>query len=230
MSIKSTGASREPQGSGPGRAASRTAQAVEALRTMIVDGEFAPGEVLREVEISEQLGVSRNTLRECFRLLDHVGLVVLAPYRGASVATPTVASILDIYRVRRIIEGQAILGSFPGHPAVAQVRRAVERGREAALGGDWRGVGSADIEFHRGIIQLADSPRLTRVFAELSAELRLAFGVIDDPEYLHAPFLELNGSLLELLEAGEAAKAQRLLESYLQRAERVLVSAYERRG
>ncbi len=209
---------------------SRADEAATALRDLIIDGALLPGAPLREVELSEQFGVSRNTLREAFRMLAHEGLLTQVPYRGACVATPSITSIIDLFRVRRIIECQAIAQAFPKHPAVNRMRAAVEASAVAREAGDWRAVGTANIAFHSAVIALTDSARLARIFNQLSAELRLAFGLVDDPEYLHAPFIDRNGEILACVEAGETARAAEILDTYLVRAERLLLAAYERLG
>ena len=57
--------------------------AAERLRTLIIEGELAPGARLNERELSERLGVSRTPLREAFRMLAADGLLVQLPNRGA---------------------------------------------------------------------------------------------------------------------------------------------------
>lgn len=198
------------------------------LRDRIIDGSLTPGAPLREAELAEQLDVSRNTLREAFRVLSHEGLITQVPYRGAFVTTPTITSIIDLYRVRRMIECQAVSQAFPKHPAVARMRAAIEVADRGRNEGDWRTVATANIAFHDAIIALADSARLTRIFKLFAAEMRLTFGLVDDPEYLHAPFLDRNREILRLVEAGETEQAAQALDTYLVRAERLLLAAYER--
>ena len=57
-----------------------------ALRTRILDGELAPGERLRELELAEAYGVARHSLRAALRALAAEGLVTIEPNRGARVA------------------------------------------------------------------------------------------------------------------------------------------------
>ena len=61
--------------------------AAERLRTLIIEGELAPGARLNERELSERLGVSRTPLREAFRMLAADGLLVQLPNRGAQVVS-----------------------------------------------------------------------------------------------------------------------------------------------
>lgn len=208
--------------------ASRADETAADLRSLITDGTLAPGERLPEARLAERFGVSRNTLREAFRLLSQDGLLTHLPNRGACVAIPTITTIIDVYRVRRLVECQAVAHAFPRHPAIARVRMAVEQALDARDRGDWRTVGTANIAFHRALFELSDSPRLLRLYRQLAAELRLAFGLIDDPEYLHAPFLEFNQRILRHLEAGESTEAAETLEQYLLSAERLVLAAYER--
>lgn len=207
---------------------SRSVEAQHALRGLITDGTLAPGTRLREAELSEQLGVSRNTLREAFRVLEGEGLVTVAPNRGARVSTPTITSIIDVFRVRRVIESQALREAIPRHPGVARMRSATEHAIAARDAGDWLAVGTGNIEFHTGIMSLTDSPRLARLYEQLSAELRLAFGLVDDPEYLHAPFIDRNVEILELVDSGDSAGAAERLSDYLHLSERMLLAAYQR--
>ena len=67
-----------------------------SIRTWIITGKARPGERLSEKAVAETLAVSRNTLREAFRVLTHENLLVRRPHAGVMVAVPTRASILDI--------------------------------------------------------------------------------------------------------------------------------------
>ena len=201
----------------------------EQLRSKITQGEFAPGQRLFEHALSDSLGVSRNTLREAFRVLAKDGLVKHEQNRGVFVAIPGLASIIDIYRVRRLIECQALAQAYPRHPAKKKMRAAVEQALCYRDAGDWGGVGTANMEFHMAIVELADSERLNSMFASVLAELRLAFGLLQDAEFLHAPYVDMNAKILELTEAGEYANAAAALQDYLAHAERIVLADYARR-
>ena len=75
-------------------------------------------------------------------------------------------------------------------------------------------------------MELADSPRLSAFFAQVLLELRLVFGLLPNAEHLHAPFVDRNRTILELLESGRPAEAAQALETYLGQAERLILSAY----
>ena len=201
----------------------------EQVREKIVHGEFAPGQRLSEAALSESLEISRNTLREAFRMLTKEGLLKHEPNRGVSVAVPSIAAIIDIYRVRRLIECQSLAQAYPRHPARKQMRQAVDAALRWREVGDWRGVGTANMEFHKAIVALADSERLNDMFTHLLAELRLAFGLLDDPEFLHAPYVDSNVKIIDLFEAGHPQEAAAALGDYLVHSERIVLAAYARR-
>lgn len=236
---------RKPQGDGAGHSSlavsgsvvgSRTAEPVQTLaetvaeriREKVVSGTLTPGSHLSEMALCEELQVSRNTLREVFRMLTKEGLLRYEANRGVFVSTPGMSTIIDIYRVRRFIECPALAQAHPRHPAVQRMRAAVEDARRCREVKDWLGVGSADIAFHAAIVELADSPRLSNFYAHISLELRLVFGLLQDPEFLHGPFIDQNGDILIELEQGRSAAAAEKLEAYLQRAERFILGAYAR--
>lgn len=199
--------------------------AAAALRRAIVDGELQPGARLVESRVANELGVSRNTLREAFRALAHEGLVVHEANRGARVPLPTPASVRDVYRVRRAVELQTLREADAAHPAIHAMRAAVAAGEAARDAHDWRAMGSADLDFHRAIVALADSPRMTALLESVLGELRLAFGAVDDLEALHSPFLADNAAIATALSHDGPAAAAALLEPYLARSERMVLDA-----
>jgi len=80
---------------------------VAGLRTMIVEGEFAPGSRLAEKELCERFGISRTPLREAIRVLASEGLVVLTPNRGASVSKVTADDVDEMFPVMGSLEALA---------------------------------------------------------------------------------------------------------------------------
>lgn len=203
-------------------------QVATKIREMLIDGAFAPREKLSEHQIAAQFGISRNTLREAFRLLSSQGLLEQIPNRGAFVVAPGEAAVLDIYRVRHVIQRGAVLAAIPGHPALARMRELVEQAEAARSDGDWQRVGTLNMEFHRTMVELCDSPRLSASFDLVLAELRLVFRQLDDTAHLHEPYIALNTALVAMLEARKIPDAISQLESYLLKSERAVLAALQR--
>ncbi|MEV6349221.1 GntR family transcriptional regulator [Actinoplanes sp. NPDC051851] len=203
----------------------------DILRQRITEGVFRPGTRLSEEHLREALGVSRNTLREAFRLLAHEGLLEHQLNRGVFVRLLTVEDIKDLYALRRILECGA-LRNLTAVPAVAvdRVGAAIAAADEAAGRGDWAAVGTANMRFHQAIADLAGSRRVAEAVRALLAELRLVFLVVADPRQLHEPYTAANRALYELLAAGDPAAAEAALQRYFDDAERQLLAAYAATG
>jgi DNA-binding GntR family transcriptional regulator len=209
--------------------ASTAGRVAEILRSRITEGRLPPGTRLSEEDIGSALGVSRNTLREAFRLLTHERLLVHEFNRGVFVRRLTVADVHDLYRFRRLLEGGALRSGSPA-ASLDDVRRAVEEGEEAAAAGRWVDVGTANMHFHLALAALAGSPRVEEAMRHVLAELRLVFHVMAAPQTFHEPYLADNRRIVELLEAGERGAAGEALERYLTAAEEQLTRAYAEAG
>lgn len=103
-------------------ATSLTDTVANTVRQMLIQGELRAGQRLSEAALSQQLDISRNTLREVFRILIKEGLLHHEPNRGVSVVVPSIADIIDIYRVRRLIECQSLEKAWPLHRPQAHAR------------------------------------------------------------------------------------------------------------
>jgi DNA-binding GntR family transcriptional regulator len=201
----------------------------DILRTRIAEGYFLPGTRLSEDGIGGALGVSRNTLREAFRLLTHERLLVHELNRGVFVRVLTVEDVEDIYRTRRLVECAVVreLGEPPY--ALDGVAAAVADGQAAARESDWKGTATANIHFHRELVALAGSDRTDELMRSVFAELRLAFHVVNDPRRLHEPYLARNQRILDALQDGDAPAAGALLAAYLDDSLRGMADVYRRR-
>ena len=76
----------------------------EALRQAIKDGVLKPGERLMEIQLAEELGVSRTPIREAIRKLELEGFVVMVPRRGTYVADISLKDIAQVFEIRSALE------------------------------------------------------------------------------------------------------------------------------
>ena len=83
------------------------------LRELILKGEFKMGERLMQEEWAKKLGVSRMPLREALRQLEVEGLVRIEPRRGAIVTPVSIDDIEEIYQLRALLEGEAVVKALP---------------------------------------------------------------------------------------------------------------------
>jgi DNA-binding GntR family transcriptional regulator len=197
----------------------------DVLRARITEGFFSPGTRLAD-DIASGLGVSRNTLREAFQLLTHERLLTHELNRGVFVRRLTVSDVVDLYRVRKLVECAAVRDIDSPPQDVANMTAAVIAGEQAMKRQDWRGLGTANLHFHQALTALAGSPRVDELMRGVLAELRLVFHVMADPRRFHEPYLAGNREILGRIEAGDGPGAERLLVDYLDQAQAQLVEAY----
>ena len=86
---------------------SLTDQVYEYLYDYIVEGKFKPGEKLTETDLCGQFNVSRSPIRECFRILESEGLIVIEPRKGAFVKDLSKKEIEDTFIVVANLESLA---------------------------------------------------------------------------------------------------------------------------
>jgi len=209
---------------------STVSRLADALRARIIEGALRPGTQLPEHAVADLLGVSRNTLREAFRLLAHERLVVHEPHRGVFVRTLDAEDVRDIYTTRRLVECAAVRTENPPPETVAEIRAAVDEAETAAAGERWTDVGTADLRFHSAIVALAGSRRLNDLMHRILAELRLVFHVMDDPHRFHEPYVRRNAEIATLIERARRAEAAEALVGYLDDAESQLLAGVAERS
>lgn len=187
-----------------------------------------PGAKVSESSVAERLGISRNTVREAFRLLAHDGLLEHQFNRGVFVPQVTHVDVRDVYRLRRVIEPGVVRSlTAPDRHRLGPLQESVAAARTAVRRRDWTRVGTANMHLHRSLVALADSPRLDVMMRRLTAELRLIFSVVDDPRGLYQPYVKRNKELLALMTEGRFPEAADYLQDYLDDSEGAILAAFE---
>jgi len=79
----------------------------DQLRNAILDGQYKPGEWLRQEHLAQVLGVSQMPVREALKELTAEGLIEHVPYRGVRVIEFSADDIEDLYAHRAFLEGKA---------------------------------------------------------------------------------------------------------------------------
>lgn len=193
------------------------------LRDRIVAGRLSPGTPLREVSVADELGVSRNTLREALRLLAGEDLVEVQRHKGAVVKVMSTEDIRDIYIVRRTIELRAVEESaLASAYSIQQLKEAADLLDAAAAASDRRDLATAGLKFHQSLVATLGSPRLDAMFVTITAQLRLAFAAVVDQADFQESFAGRDREICDLIVAGSRAAAGAALRTYLDDAERVV--------
>ncbi len=150
----------------------------DKLRQAIEHGELKPGAQLSEADLARRLGVSRGPLREGMQRLTQEGLLVSIRHRGLFVIDMTPDDVRDMYLAREAIERAAARKILEGDFASAgnALLEIVEQMAAATTPAE---VSELDIGFHVRLVQLAGSPRLTRMHQTFITETRLCIHALE---------------------------------------------------
>lgn len=139
------------------------------LRRSIVSGELRPGEQIRQEALAERLGTSRVPLREALKMLEGEGQVTYHPHRGYFVAELSSADLAEVYRIRRLLEDDAVATALPllSEADIVAMREALVAIEEAATREDIPAMTTANRAFHFRLLDGAGLPRTSRLVRQL---------------------------------------------------------------
>jgi DNA-binding GntR family transcriptional regulator len=148
-----------------------TAQAfaLAELRRMIIAGEVKAGEPLRQDALAHRLGVSRVPLREAFKVLEGEGQIVYEPHRGYKVAQLSLTDLLEVYRIRQLLETEAAYAAVEraGESDLQAMKEAAREVERASAAADILPMTEANRRFHFVLFASAGMPRLERLIQVL---------------------------------------------------------------
>jgi DNA-binding GntR family transcriptional regulator len=200
------------------------------LREMIMSGDLVPDEPMREAALSERFEVSRRTVRDALGVLEHEGLVRHHRHKGTRVVAFDAADIGDLYAVRRTLETAAAQVCAAAPPTRrTHLSAAFERLADATTLGHAHDIVRYDLEFHRAVVGLLDSPRIDEFFAAIATEMRYALSLLEASyqESRRRPkaALDEHRAIHDALLAGDADRAIALIREHVDVNEALLVRA-----
>jgi DNA-binding GntR family transcriptional regulator len=184
-------------------------QVRDALRDAILSASLQPGTRIGEVETATALGVSRTPVREAIRELVQEGLLAFVPHRGAVVVTVSDDEINASYRVKTVLEEEAMSRAAVRRTAadVAELRALIDEMADWARRGAFVAANNAEWKFHVKIADIAQLGLLRRTWTSVddlgrltTVQLMAQHGSF--PRYL-AVVAERHIDLLAALSAGD---------------------------
>ncbi|CAM4155847.1 putative HTH-type transcriptional regulator YdfH [Mycobacterium basiliense] len=194
----------------------------DKLRQAIAHGELKPGTQLGEAELARRLGVSRGPLREGMQRLTQEGLLVAIRNRGLFVIDITPDDVRDMYLAREAIERAAMAKILEGDHAAAGDELLLIADQMAAADSPAE-VSERDIAFHERLLQLAQSPRLSRMHQTLITETQMCIHALSDSYADSEVRGQEHRALAEGIRKGDRELAERLLAAHMDDAIRRLV-------
>jgi DNA-binding GntR family transcriptional regulator len=139
--------------------------AVEGLRRALTSGELAPGDKVRQEEIADALGISLSPVREALAVLEQEGQVTYRPRRGYFVTELDMDDLREIYELRALLEARAARRALPllEEDALERVAIAARDCARAVDEGDVAAELEANRRFHFGLLESPDQSHTLRV-------------------------------------------------------------------
>ena len=193
-------------------------QIASELRTDILTGRLAEGELLQETILAERFGTSRGPVRDALLELSKEGMVVARPSRGVTVAGSPPDSIQNlVLPIRRTIECHALEIVFDslGPPDWQIWDDILEKMRRACAAQDYSGIVEQDIALHRSLIERAGQPDLVAIWTTILARVRRDF--IEQCQSYADPMehYDEHMRLIAALKSKDKAAAMRALEVHI---------------
>ena len=203
--------------------ASRTDFVLESIKAAILSGQLRPGQALVEAELAASLVVSKTPVREALKTLAGSGLVMMSPYKGASVRIVDAELARAVYEVRALVEPEAVRKAVRREADLDEAEAALADAEQAAQDPDQASMSLINRRFHRALYAACGNPLLVKILDDLRDQTALitvaGWGI--RPTW-KAEILEHRG-ILEAARDGDAGKAAELMRLHITRfADRVV--------
>lgn len=171
-----------------------------------------PGSQILQDNVAEALGVSRVPVREALKILEGEGQVFYAPHRGYFVAELSYEELIEVYRIRELLENEAMsvgIKNVAGED-VARMEEAIDDMERADAASDIVSLTAANRRFHFALIDPCERPRLIKLIRQLWDSTDPYRSVY----FADASSRELvNKEHLEILEAAKAGQTSELVKA-----------------
>ncbi|HEU4998612.1 MAG TPA: GntR family transcriptional regulator [Lapillicoccus sp.] len=203
-------------------------QALASLRTAITSGQLPPQTPMVETELSEQLQISRGTLREAMRQLQQEGLLRSGPRGRLYVRHLGPKEVEDIFAVRSALESLAastLSMAEDRDQAVQRLRELLDRMEQAASDEDLERRIESDLDFHRALCALTGNAELLHTWQSLEGSIRMSIMAAGQARALGNMDVDRHRAIVDAIATGERAAAFGAVDEHLRWAASNLLTA-----
>lgn len=190
----------------------------QEIRDAIIKGHLEPGSRIREVEISNQMGVSRGPVREAIRILEQEGFVISHPYRETVVVDISEEESLNLLvPLRRHFETYAAskASKLLTEDDFAHLDNIVQQMEEASRQNEVERISELDVAFHQFIVERCVSPAMLRIWSSISGQLHARFLIQGYQLPSLASVVEDHRELLSRIREGNLDKIEKYLHAHI---------------
>jgi DNA-binding GntR family transcriptional regulator len=191
---------------------------IAELRQAILSRRFKPGERLVEERLAEELGVSRNPVREAIRGLASEGLIEVTARRGASVVKMTEQEARETIEVRALLEGHnaRLAARRRDKEIIKRVERVLAKGSLAVASGRFDQLADLNQKFHRELAAAGQNTVLGELLKKLRERTAMLFSPTDPAR--QARSWDEHAAILRAIIIGDERAAAALASEHVIRA------------
>jgi DNA-binding GntR family transcriptional regulator len=201
--------------------ANLTQLAYKSIKEYILDGRLDEHSRLTEEFLSGQLGISKSPIREALNRLETEGLIRIEPRRGAYLRSFSVKESEDLYDLREALEVHAVRTANITPDLMSDLRRSIRSQRAHLVANDRSQYIEEDASFHAKLAEATGNERLMKELENLQNQIWLSCRHTYDLSKSAAP--DQHESIVNALERGERADAQRAMSEHISGVRRTLV-------
>lgn len=193
----------------------------ESLREAIINGHLKPGERLMEIQLADEMGVSRTPVREAIRKLELEGFVVMIPRKGAYVAGISLKDIADVFEIRAALESlaAALAAERITEDELEALERSLVKVSECTEANDLDSLIVVDTDFHDILYKASRNERLVQIVSNLREQIqRFRMTSLSQPGRLKDT-IEEHRKLVEALSERNIELARTLAREHIENAE-----------
>lgn len=197
----------------------------EELKMQILKGSIIPGTRMMEVELAEEMGVSRTPIREAIRKLEKEGLVTIEPRRGAYASMISTEDMVEILEVRQDLEGLAayFAADRMTKSQMEELKQVSNSYNEAVKEGNMEAMIKHDTRFHHIIVESCRNKILVQMIEQLQ-ELVLRFRYIYYDNFKRAENMpEEHEAIVAAIAEGDADKARAAADIHIERLKELVI-------
>jgi len=190
----------------------------ETLREAIISGVLKPGERLMEVQLAEEMGVSRTPVREAIRKLELENFVVMVPRKGAYVADLSTKDIVDVFEIRAALEALAA-GLAAERITDEELEELQQILVQSTKSQSLEEIIAIDTKFHDALYRASRNERLVQIISNLREQIqRFRSTTLASPGRLKDT-LEEHKKIVDAVSERNVQLAQQLAVEHIDNAE-----------
>jgi DNA-binding GntR family transcriptional regulator len=204
-------------------------QLYDYLSTSIIEGRLKPGEKLIENDLYTRFGISRSPIRECFRILESEGLIVINPRKGTFVRELTPKDIEDVFPVRASLESLAARLAVPniGVKELEMFDKLIMQMEASLKNNDIRSFLNLNFMFHSIFIKASNNQVLENTLRNLGKGLWLRIAFL---YYQSSSGLDYSNKMHKEIVKGfrqkDSSFVQKLMEEHIEHAKQQLLKHF----